>query len=142
MSPAPGRRKNAGMPELPPPRPRPVLAARQGVPHGPALAAAAGWIAVPLLGVVAYAALAVQASEPDADCAYFGCSISPGLAMLLIFAAALVPAGIGWLAGAIYIARRAPRARSVTGLGMQAGLVGIVVAAGAAALLVLSVIRQ
>lgn len=92
------------------------------VSQGRALAVAAAWIVAPLC----CGALTFTLVFPDRD---GWDSLVPALAI----AAVVGPAPLALLAAAIWIARRAGRARSVAGLGAQAGLLGLTVAAVAIA---------
>jgi hypothetical protein len=91
---------------------------RRVVSQGRALAVAAAWIVVPLTAVAWTFTLAF----PERD---GWDALVPALAI----AAVVCPTPPALLAAAIWIARRADKARSVAGLGAQAGLIGLVVAA-------------
>ena len=90
---------------------------RAMVSHGRALAVAAAWIVVP--SVAAAVAISVAAARSDGPWDF--------IAIALALGALVVLAPVGLLAAAVWIARRAGRARSAAGLGAQGGIIGLVV---------------
>lgn len=94
------------------------------VSQGRALAVATAWIVVPLAAAALVVSLIAGRSDNPLD----------AIVIALAWNAAFVLSLLGVLAGAVWVARRGTRARSSAVLGAQAGLIGLLAAAGGVAL--------